>query len=189
MIGDDARRTLLQIARAAIRDAVLADDSLRPALERTPHSAELESRRAVFVTLKSRGEAQDAESLRGCIGHMSPRSPLLETVAEIAPKAALEDPRFPPLDESELNQVRISLSVLSPREALDDPSEIVIGVDGVELVHGERHAVFLPSVAAVQGWDIQQLLRQLSLKAGLTAEAWREATLFRFRGESFGEND
>ncbi|MCP3981522.1 MAG: AmmeMemoRadiSam system protein A [bacterium] len=187
MIGEEERRTLLLVARTAIRDAVLTDGSLRPLLERTERSPELQAARGVFVTLRIRPGTDDANNLRGCIGEMAARRPLIDAVAAIAPKAAREDPRFPPLDVTELDRVTISVSVLSPREALDEPSDIVIGVDGVELVCGDRAAVFLPSVASEQGWDVGQLLRHLSLKAGLAADGWRDGRLFRFRSESFGE--
>jgi AMMECR1 domain-containing protein len=51
-------------------------------------------------------------------------------------------------------------------------------------------AVFLPQVAPEQGWDVSQMLTQLSLKAGLPPDAWKEGASFLvFQADVFGENE
>jgi AMMECR1 domain-containing protein len=51
-------------------------------------------------------------------------------------------------------------------------------------------AVFLPQVAPEQGWDVNQMLTQLSRKAGLPADAWKEGANFLvFQADVFGENE
>jgi AMMECR1 domain-containing protein len=51
-----------------------------------------------------------------------------------------------------------------------------------------RSAVFLPQVAPEQGWDVNQMLTQLSLKARLPADAWKEGASFLvFQADVFGE--
>ena len=53
-----------------------------------------------------------------------------------------------------------------------------------------RSAVFLPQVAPEQGWDVKQTLTQLSLKARLAADGWKEGASFLiFQAEVFGENE
>jgi len=42
------------------------------------------------------------------------------------------------------------------------------------LTQGSHKAVFLPQVAPEQGWDLAETLRHLSLKAGLSGDAWRD---------------
>jgi AMMECR1 domain-containing protein len=42
------------------------------------------------------------------------------------------------------------------------------------LKQGSRQAVFLPQVAPEQGWDLDETLRQLSRKAGLPPQAWKD---------------
>ena len=84
-------------------------------------------------------------------------------------------------------RLRISISLLSPLEPLDDPQSLVIGRDGVQLESGTHRAVFLPQVAEEHQWNVQRLLEELSLKAGLTASGWRSGTLSVFRTEAFGE--
>jgi AMMECR1 domain-containing protein len=72
-------------------------------------------------------------------------------------------------------------------QPVDDPESIVPGRDGVQLASGDRTAVFLPQVAPEQGWDRQELLENLSLKAGLKREAWKRSRLSIFQATVFGE--
>jgi AMMECR1 domain-containing protein len=49
-------------------------------------------------------------------------------------------------------------------------------------------AVFLPQVAPEQKWTLDEMLTQLSLKAGLPADAWKkDASFLVFQAEVFGE--
>jgi AmmeMemoRadiSam system protein A len=179
-----AQTTLLRLARLSIQDAILGDGALRATLSSLQLTPPLLLTAGLFVTLKERDEKQ---SLRGCIGIMSSDKPLYETVIATAPKAALEDPRFPPLEAQELPAVRISLSVLSPLQPLADIDRLVIGRDGLQLERGAHRAVFLPQVAPEQGWNRRQLLERLAMKAGLPKDGWREAGLSVFQARLFGE--
>ncbi len=135
-----------------------------------------------FVTLRIGGE------LRGCIGHMAPDLPLGQAVGMMALAAALRDPRFPPLEASELERVTIEISALTPLERVAGPEAIVVGRDGVEIRKAGRVAVFLPQVAGEQGWDRTALLENLCLKAGLPRDGWRGgAELWTFRAIHFRE--
>jgi len=59
----------------------------------------------------------------------------------------------------------------------------------VILEKGSHRAVFLPHVATEQGWDRQTMLEQLSRKAGLPANGWREGAYFNvFSAQIFGEH-
>ena len=120
---------------------------------------------------------------------MTARNALYRTVADHAAKAALEDPRFPPLERDALAGVRIEISALTPGRPLKDPGDLSIGRDGLHLRQGAASAVFLPQVAAEQGWSVDVFLRQLALKAGLPQEGWREADLSVFSAEVFHELD
>mgnify|MGYP001820560828 CR=1 FL=1 len=185
------RRSLLRLARSSIRDAIERDGCLARLLDETRITPEMRVRRGLFVTLKSKVDGSGAERaggrLRGCIGTMSSDRPLYETVIDTAPKAALADPRFPPLTGDELDGVRISLSVLSPMSRIDDIDDLLIGRDGLQLVKGSRRAVFLPQVPVEQRWDRGRYLEQLALKAGLPRDGWRGAELSVFEAELFGE--
>ena len=54
-----------------------------------------------------------------------------------------------------------------------------MGKHGVVLQKGFRKAVFLPQVATEQGWSLEEMLMHLSLKAGLSPNAWRDGASFQ----------
>jgi len=176
------KATLLQIARKTIafylenrRTPTIADLGIQV-------SDALKVPRAAFVTLKRRGQ------LRGCIGDVYPRRPLYESVIENAINAAVRDPRFAPVAASELGQLTIEISALTLPSPIDSPEQIRLGVDGIILTKAGRSALFLPQVAPEQGWNLQQTLEHLCLKAGLPVNAWQEgARLQVFQAEVFGE--
>jgi AmmeMemoRadiSam system protein A len=130
----------------------------------------------IFVTLKI------GRYLRGCIGSLTGREPLIEGVRTFSLHAAFKDPRFNPLAESELDKIRIEVSVLTEpqpltyRDADDLMAKLRPRVDGVTISKGYHSATFLPQVWE-QLPDPVGFLSQLCLKAGLAADAWRTAAL------------
>ena len=86
--------------------------------------------------------------------------------------------------------MQIEISVLTQPESIDDLSQFRTGLDGIILRKDIYQAVFLPQVAPEQGWDKDTTLTQLSLKAGLDADGWREGASFEtFQAEVFSEAD
>jgi AMMECR1 domain-containing protein len=75
------------------------------------------------------------------------------------------------------------VTILSPLEPVADAKNIVIGSHGVYLEKGGRSSVFLPQVPVEQGWDLPTTLEQLCIKAGLPANAWKDARLYRFSAD------
>ena len=140
--------------------------------------------RAAFVTLKENSQ------LRGCIGDIFPRQPLYKSVISNAINAGVNDWRFLPVAEAECNNITIEISALTPPVPIASPNEIKVGTDGVVLSKNGHSAVFLPQVAPEQGWNVNQMLTQLSLKAGLPGDAWKEGASFLvFHAEVFGEDE
>jgi AmmeMemoRadiSam system protein B/AmmeMemoRadiSam system protein A len=181
LTGED-KRQLLTLARKTILYALKN--------RRVPDVSELgvtvsevmRTPRAAFVTLKKNSE------LRGCIGDVFPQRPLYKSVLLNAINASFNDRRFPSLEENECNDIRIEISALTVPAPIASPDEIRIGVDGVVLNKDSRSALFLPQVATEQGWDLSQMLSNLSLKAGLPADAWKESASFLvFQAVVFGE--
>jgi AmmeMemoRadiSam system protein A len=182
MTSDADRKTLLSIARSAIREAL---EGRRPRREEvlpadTPRP---EGSGGVFVTLKSRGR------LRGCIGLLRSGEPIDRTVAEMARSAAFSDPRFPPLREDELDGLSIEISRLSEFRPIA-PEEVEVGTHGLFLRAGGRSGLLLPQVPEEQGWDRQAFLSGLCRKAGLPDGSWSRpgAVLEGFTAEVFGED-
>jgi AmmeMemoRadiSam system protein A len=102
--------------------------------------------------------------------------------------AALNDTRFEPLRAEELSDIEIEVSLLTPLRPVASASAIVVGRDGVVLSKDGRSAVFLPSVATEEGWNRDQLLDNLCVKAGLPPGSWRAGTqLSVFQADAFSE--
>ncbi len=139
-----------------------------------------------FVTLKIRGE------LRGCIGQIIPSArPLWQVVRSVAVSASTEDPRFPPVNENELDKLEYEISVLSAPERIEDWQKIEMGKHGVIIKQGYQSGVFLPQVATETGWDKETFLSELcAQKAGLQPNCYKDkATEIQiFTAQVFGEN-
>jgi len=177
MFTDTQQRTLLDIAREAVRAGVTGR-----ALDVLP-AGEFPDATGAFVTLKKHGE------LRGCIGTLECQRPLAEEIARVAVSAALEDPRFAPVHQAELDDLDLEVSVLGPLEPIDpaDPDAIVIGRHGLVVEAGNRRGLLLPQVATEWGWDRETFLAHTCRKAGLPADCWRQgARVYRFAAEVFG---
>lgn len=171
------RARLVEIARLAVAARVLGapPPDVPPELN-VPCAG-------VFVTLRCGG------CLRGCLGTLDGRLPLGEAVVRLAGDAAEHDPRFPPLGAAELEGLGVDISVLAPPRPVQDPSEIVIGRDGLIVGDGHRRGLLLPQVAIEHGWDCEQFLAHTCLKAGLPWDAWRNgASILRFEAEVFGDS-
>lgn len=137
-----------------------------------------------FVTLTKHGE------LRGCIGRIPADFELGKTVGTVALEAALNDHRFSPLTLTELPEVEIEISVLTPMQPIEKAEQIRIGKDGVLLEKAGRSAVFLPQVATEQHWGRDEMLDHLCVKAGLPAGSWKKgAKLSIFQAEVFSESE
>ena len=179
-LGPAEKRRLLAFARQTI-ERFLATGTV-PLARGLPPAAYRPQ--GAFVTLLEHGE------LRGCIGHMAEDLPLGQAVGAMAIAAALQDPRFPPLEQRELRDLEIEISALTPLERVAGPGAVVIGRDGVEIRKSGRAAVFLPQVPVEQGWDRPTLMRELCRKAGLPEDAWKSgAEFYTFRSVVFRESE
>lgn len=179
-VTEAGMRDLLSLARATITEALESD--VLP----LPRSADpaLKARRGAFVTLKKNGQ------LRGCIGRMTADWPLQKTVGAMALQAAFNDGRFAQVAADELNQLEIEVSVLTPYRKVSGPEAIRVGTDGVVIKKAGKSAVFLPQVAAEQGWTRHEMLDRLCRKAGLAQDAWKEgAELLTFQATVFSEHE
>jgi AmmeMemoRadiSam system protein A len=137
---------------------------------------------AAFVTLEKNSE------LRGCIGDIIAQGPLYESVIRNAINAGVNDWRFMPVTRAECDHIEFEISALTEPKPISSYKQIRIGIDGVILRKRGSSAVFLPQVAPEQGWGVEEMLTHLSLKAGLSADAWKEgAEFFVFQADVFGE--
>ena len=181
------RRQLLALARRVVEAVVRfgelpsLDDPTLPALAAVP--------RGCFVTLTRRGQ------VRGCIGNLFPRLPLVQALAENARAAALEDRRFERVTPDELPDLIIEISVLTEPRPLPftSPNELLAKLrphqDGVILRRGAQSATFLPQVWAKLP-DKITFLNHLAGKAGWSSDAWRQPGIEVqvYQAEAFAED-
>jgi AmmeMemoRadiSam system protein A len=172
---------LLRLARGAIHEALglqglCCDDA-----------GWLNEPGASFITLTRAGK------LRGCIGTIEAKRPLGEDVRSNAVAAATRDPRFDPLESSELFDLSVEVTVLSPLQRLLFTSEeeailqIRPQIDGLVLSFRDRRGTFLPQL-----WEhvrtTEEFLAQLKKKTGLPSNFWDpEICLHRFTVEKWRE--
>ncbi len=180
----EKEKTLLRrVAQDAVEHTLQHGTPYSIGTTRYPHP--LREPGASFVTLKKHGK------LRGCIGSLEARRPLVEDVLHNAHAAAFADPRFPPVSAQELPELTFHLSILTPAEPLQFTSETDLlqqirpGIDGLILEDDLHRSTFLPAV-----WeslpDATQFLQHLKQKAGLPADYWSGTlTISRYTTESF----
>jgi len=158
---------LLAIARAAI------SSTLGHALRVDESPPWLQEPGATFVTLSEQGE------LRGCIGSLEAHRPLLVDVKANALAAAFRDTRFAPLNEDELDAVRVEVSLLSPLSPIAFASEqdalqqLRPNIDGIVLEYGTHRSTFLPQVWE-QLPEPAEFMAHLKYKAGLSPGFWAD---------------
>ncbi len=147
----------------------------------------------VFVTLNYVTSSKK-EYLRGCIGFPLPEKPLSQGVVEAAIAAATEDPRFPPLDRQELNNIIFEVSVLtSPQQIRVSPAEygkeIEIGRDGLILHWRFGSGLLLPQVPVELKWNVEEYLANICYKAGAPPDVWLDPSskLYKFQAVVFKE--
>ncbi len=182
MLSAQGRRTLICIARESIISRIEGREPHYP--RRLP---ELESPAGAFVSLHIIDGLEPR--LRGCIGRITSDRPLYDTVRETAVSAAFGDPRFPPLERDEADNLVVEVSVLSPLVPIADVRTIKPGVHGILIEHGRNSGLLLPQVAAQHRWDRKTFLEQTCRKAGLAPDAWRspDTVLSVFTAEVFDE--
>ncbi|OQX51305.1 hypothetical protein B5M47_01195 [candidate division CPR3 bacterium 4484_211] len=175
-------KELLKIARQTLEEYVKTGRIPRIEVQnealRQPHGA--------FVTLRKN------DKLRGCIGILESNQPLWQVIQQQTIAAAAQDPRFPPVSESELKDIKIEISVLSPLQKVNSWKEIELGKHGVVIEQGSRRGVFLPQVAKETGWDLKTFLGQLCFqKAGLPWNAYQnpQTNIYIFSTKTASESD
>ncbi|MGE5552575.1 MAG: AmmeMemoRadiSam system protein A [Betaproteobacteria bacterium] len=160
---------LVALARQAIEEYVKEGTVLTPP---DPLPAEFRERAAVFVSLHRFGQ------LRGCIGTTAPTEPdLARQVIRYAIYAATEDPRFPPVEKEELDDLDVSVDVLTPPEPIEGPAELDPKVYGVIVRRGSRSGLLLPDLEGVD--TVEEQLAIARRKAGIGPT--EPVELFRFK--------
>lgn len=119
-----------------------------------------EKRAGTFVSLKKYGQ------LRGCIGTTGPtKSNIAEEIIHNAISAGARDPRFNPVECTELDKLVYSVDILSEPEAINSVNELDVMNYGVIVSSGGRVGLLLPNL---EGVDTPQKQVSIALqKAGI----------------------
>jgi MEMO1 family protein len=167
--ADHCGDELKYLAKQALR--LRAEDNINLRIDYEDFNELLQIRLPTFVTLKKNG------MLRGCMGTLTSQEHLADNVIHNSIKAGFADPRFPHLTRTELEDISLSISILSPLEPLhfkdedDLKAQLHPGTDGLVLISDGHQATFLPSV-----WDQlhtrEEFLAHLKLKMGVTTNYW-----------------
>ncbi|MEG1433892.1 AmmeMemoRadiSam system protein A [Eubacterium sp.] len=114
----------------------------------------------VFITIYKSGE------LRGCIGTIHPvTKSLSEEIIRNAIEAATYDPRFLPVEEAELNQLSVSVSIMGEPETIDDIAQLDPHRYGVIAEKGLRRGLLLPNLTGID--TIEEQIAAVKRKAGI----------------------
>ena len=181
---------LVKLARQTVTEYMQTGKMLQVSEDVSPNLME---KSGVFVTLNSFNKG--TKRLRGCIGLPYPTTPLTRAVIEAALSAATQDPRFPPVNLKELENIVFEVSVLTPPElvivekTLDYPSKIIIGQDGLIIENRYNKGLLLPQVPAELNWQPEEFLCQTAMKAGLQPDVWllKNTKIYKFQAIIFEE--
>lgn len=126
-----------------------------------------------FVSLHKKGR------LRGCIGTYLPtQDNLANEIIKNAISAATQDPRFPPVDTSEIKDLEISVDVLSKPEPVKSQRELDPKKYGVIVSKGWQRGLLLPDLEGVD--TVEQQLEIAKQKAGLGGTSVEQLEIQRF---------
>ena len=138
-----------------------------------------ERRAGAFVTLHKLDG-----SLRGCIGTYLPTQPNLALeIRENAIAAATRDPRFEPVRPEELDEIEVSVDILSEPVPVRSIDELDPKKYGIIVVSDKRRGLLLPDIEGVD--TVEEQIRIASLKAGIMYPYEKPEAIFKFTVERY----
>lgn len=163
------RDPYVALAKRAI-DGIILDHQKITVLETTVKTL-LNTQAGVFVSIHKQGQ------LRGCIGTLSAtKTNVALEIIQCAIWAATEDYRFSPIEDSELDQLQLSVDVLGPAEKINSSAQGDVKRYGIIVSNGSRRGLLLPDLEGVD--TVSQQISIALQKAGIRmSEAY---TLERF---------
>jgi len=145
---------------------------LPPVTDLSSYPKEMWDRKAgVFVSLHEEGQ------LRGCIGTFKPTTACIaKEIMQNAVSACFEDPRFPAVEEYELDRLVYSVDVLGKTEPVKDRKTLDPRRYGVIVSCGTRRGLLLPNLEGVD--TVAEQIEIARRKGGISEE--EPVTLQRF---------
>jgi|GEM_PF-573795 len=196
MLTNQDKEFLINLARQTVSWYV--KDRKIPKPDKGTLSEAVQQKAGCFVTLTTKPAYKGDNGLRGCIGVFERDRPLYENVISRAIAAATEDTRFNPVKYSELDGIKIEISVLTePKDFLfKSPEDLLARLrplkDGVILRTRYGGSTFLPQVWE-QLPDKEQFLSHLCMKHGAPGNAWKNdyknVQVLTYEAIVFGEEE
>ena len=138
----------VKLARETIENYIKQGKIITPTLG-LPEEM-INQKAGVFVSLKKFGD------LRGCIGTFMPtQENITQEIIKNAISAAVDDPRFSPVNTFELENLSISVDVLSAPEEVKDISQLDPKKYGVIVSSGYKKGLLLPDLEGVDTAEYQ----------------------------------
>lgn len=162
----------VELAKETIKEYIKNKDKIEPHTDKEGFN----KKAGVFVSIKKNNQ------LRGCIGTIEPRSKDIgHEIVENAISASTKDPRFNSIKADELDDLKVSVDVLGPKEEIDDISKLDPKKYGVIVKRGARVGLLLPNLEGIDTVD-QQLDIALR-KAGIYPD--EEYEIMRFKVDRY----
>ncbi|MDP4281902.1 MAG: AmmeMemoRadiSam system protein B [Bacteroidota bacterium] len=180
--NDKDKMEMLSIARSTLEQNI--KQHKKPVFDTAGFSPALKVHAGAFVTLTEGGQ------LRGCIGRFTADEPLYDVIIEMAIAAATQDERFPQVEPTEVDNIKIEISVLTPMKKINSIGEIVLGKHGIYIRKGHMAGTFLPQVAKETGWTKEEFLGHCARdKAGIGWDGWKTADIYTYEAIVFSESE
>jgi AmmeMemoRadiSam system protein B/AmmeMemoRadiSam system protein A len=182
VLDEADKAKLLDITRQTL-ESYLGSGNI-PEIPQAKLSPRLLTPAGAFVSLYKHGV------LRGCIGNFLPADPLYKVVQDMAVASATRDTRFYPVDPSELENISVEISVLTPLQKIGSIDEFQLGRHGIYMRKEGKSGTYLPQVAGQTGWSRDEFLGHCARdKAHIGWDGWKDAELFIYEAIVFGEKD
>lgn len=170
----EQRHPYVELARSAIQHYLQTGKKLPPPTELPDN---MRTKAGVFVSLKKFG------NLRGCIGTFMPTTDnLYLEIVQNAISASTSDPRFPPVSLDEINDIAISVDILSAPELVKDINELDPKKYGIIVAKGHKRGLLLPDLQGVD--TIQQQISITKMKAGIHPDD-NDVDIYKFTVERY----
>ena len=164
----------------------LARKALESEFQEKPISLEIKEkslmqRRGAFVFLENtEGE------IRGASGYLMPEMPLWKTIVH-STKLAMRDQRYPPIQQQEAQEIRISITLITEVKPLTKELQ---ENKGILAIYGPLQGITFPQEIKKRGWTMKEALFQTLKKAKIPEGARKseECKIYEITCETVQEN-
>ncbi len=172
----DSVHPLIKLAKDTIRSYVIKGVILSPPAINLPK--ELAGKRGVFVSIKKKGQ------LRGCIGTIEPtKNSVAEEIIHNAISASTKDPRFPSITSDELDDLTITVDLLSSLEKVTDLNQLDPKKYGIVASSKHKKGLLLPELEGID--TVEKQIRIAKNKGGIKPH--EKLSIERFKVTRFKE--